>query len=684
MIVGTAGHIDHGKTSLVAKLTGVDTDRLKEEKARGITIELGFAYWPQPDGSVIGFIDVPGHEKLVHTMLAGASGIDLLLLVVAADDGIMPQTREHLAIAQLLGIRHGVIALTKGDLADGERIASVTNDLANLLAGGPFENAPVVPVSSATGHGLEELSGLIRESARRLGSRRADGAFRLAVDRSFTLAGIGTVVTGTVLSGAVETGDHILVSPSGLSARIRSIHAQNRPAQAGRAGDRCALNLAGPDISKHAIRRGDMILAPYLHAPTARIDAELTVLPSETRPVTMWMPVRLHHASAETLARVVLLGEDPIAPGRSANVQLVLDAPIAAAAHDRFVLRDVSATRTLGGGRFLDLRPPERKRRSPQRLAQLAALAQSDPADALARLLGIEPGYADLTAFARDRALGANATAALSRQLGLVHIAARDYGFVFLPETWDALTASVLETLKRYHEEAPDLPGMGLERLRLAVQPRLPAAVFRAALARLAAARHVIVEGSWIRLPEHEVRLTPDDERLWTRIAPLIGDKERFRPPRVRDIGHLLGIREEDIRRLFKLVARRGDVHEVAHDHFFLRSTVGEMVRIAARLAAEHPDGFNAAQFRDQLDNGRKVAIQILEFFDRHGVTFRRGDLRRINRQRLDLFASAGDSEIGREASPVGRPDFKSGRGRQTVSGGFDSHSLPPAREKSP
>ncbi len=681
MIVGTAGHIDHGKTSLVQRLTGVDTTHLKEEKARGITIELGFAYWPQPDGSVIGFIDVPGHEKLVHTMLAGASGIDVLLLVVAADDGVMPQTREHFAIARLLDIGTGIVALTKSDLVDEARIAEVRTEVANLLAGTRFENAPVVPVSAATGAGIDALSGLVTQCASGLAGRAADHGFRLAVDRSFTLPGIGTVVTGTILSGTVRTGDEVVVSPSGLAARVRSIHAQNRAADLGRAGDRCALNLAGPAIAKDAVGRGDMVLTPYLHAPTSRLDAELTLLESEPRPVKMWMPVRLHHASAEVGARVVLLGDDPVPPGGSAVVQLVLEAPIAAGAHDRFVLRDTTSSRTIGGGRFLDLRAPERHRRSPQRLAQLQALTNGDAAGAFDALLRAPPHFADFKSFARDRVLAPPQSEDLAARLGLVRIAIGDRQPGFLPDMWEAFARSVTETLKLYHEEAPDMQGMGLERLRLAVTPRLPALIFRAALARLSSERQVVVEGSWIRRPEHEVRLTPEDERLWARIAPLIGHGERFRPPRVRDLGHALGLPEEKVRGLFRLVARRGDVHEVALDHFFLRPTVAEMADIAAQLAAEHPDGFNAAQFRDRLDNGRKVAIQILEFFDRHGVTIRRGDLRRINRLRIDMFGAGPDSD-GRDASPVGRPDFKSGRGRQTVSGGFDSHSLPPVRER--
>lgn len=672
MIIGTAGHIDHGKTSLVRRLTGVDTDRLKEEKARGISIALGFAYWPQADGSVVGFIDVPGHEKFVHTMLAGATGIDLLLLVVAADDGVMSQTREHVAIARLLGISEAVVAITKADLVDARRIEAVEGEIAALLASGPFAGAPMLPVSTLTGEGLPELGDLLAAQAREARARQGDGAFRLAVDRCFTLQGTGTVVTGTILSGSVAVGDSITVSPGGLAARVRSIHAQNRPAERGLAGERCALNLAGPGIAKDAIRHGDMVLEPALHAPTMRFDAEVTLLPGE-KALTMWQPVRLHHAAAEIGARVVLLGE-VIAPGTEGLIQLVLDAPLAAAALDRFVLRDTSASRTIGGGLVLDLRAPERRRRSPERLGQLAALRLPDPAEALHGLLSAPPHHADLAGFVRDRALGSDAEGTLTRRLGLVRIGPT----AMLPLHWQALAQAAIERLDAFHAEHPDLPGMGLERLRFAVAPRWPAPLFRQALARLADDGVVVPAGSWLRRPGHEARLSPEDEALWGRIMPLVADGERFRPPRVRDIGQMLGRPEEEIRRLLRLTGRRGDVHEVALDHFFLRGTLAEMADIAAELAGLHPSGFNAAQFRDRLDNGRKVAIQILEFFDRHGVTIRRGDLRRINRRRLDLFGPPPGLSDGGETSPVGRPDFKSGRGRQTVSGGFDSHSLPP------
>lgn len=690
MIVGTAGHIDHGKTSLVRALSGVDTDRLQEEKSRGISIDLGFAYLPAGEDRVIGFVDVPGHERFVHNMLAGATGIDFVLIVVAADDGIMPQTREHLAIVDLLGISRGIVALTKCDLVDADRLAQVKNEIDNALLPTALAGCEIVPVSSVTGEGVDSLRQKLFDAAAHFNARSDKGRFRLAVDRSFTLHGTGTVVTGTVLSGQVAVGDQVLVGPRGLPARIRSIHAQNKPAETGRAGDRCALNLAGENISKDAIVRGDVVLDPELHAPTERIDADLRILPSEAKPVTQWMPVHLHHAASETPARIVLLQDEALAPGGRAFVQLVLERPIAAVAGDRFVLRDTSAQRTIGGGRFVDLRAPSRKRRGPERLAQLQACGIEDSEKALLALLDQAPGYVDLPAFARDRAIAASEIEEIAERNALIRLAAAKMTLVLSPAAWLRLKRSLVATLEKFHADNPDLAGMGLERLRLQLEPRLPAPAFAAMLQNLQRQKEAVLDGAWVRLPGHEVRLTPQDEALWARIRPLISGAERFRPPRVRDIAGLLDVGEGHVRHLLKLLSRAGQLDEVAHDHFFLRATVAEMVEIV-RLLGETAEGgqFSAAQLRDKLDNGRKVAIQILEFFDRHGVTLRRGDLRRINKHRLDLFRLPADENAGsvpllsgRETSPVGRPDFKSGKGRETVLSGFDSHSLPPSSKR--
>ena len=686
MIIGTAGHIDHGKTALVKALTGVDGDRLKEEKARGITIDLGFAYLPTAEGQIIGFIDVPGHERFVHTMLAGASGIDFALLTVAADDGVKPQTLEHLAILDLLGIANGVIAVTKADLVGDERIGEVTSQIKEAASGTMLANADVLAVSVMTGEGIDQLREYLIAAASLIHARSSEGRFRLAIDRVFTLAGLGVVVTGTVLSGSVRIGDQVRLSPSGLEARVRSIHAQNRPADVGRAGDRCALNLAGAAISKDAIRRGDVALDPALHAPSDRIDAVLRILHSEQKSIGQWFPVRLHHASAEVGARIVLLDDKALRPGESADVQLVLDQPIAAGVPDRFVLRDVSAQRTIGGGKFIDLRAPARKRRTPERQARRAALAIDDPRAALSALIDTPPLTVDLTAFARDRTLSDSQVDQLASEANLMILDARDARTALSRERWKSFAASMHEHVAAYHAANPDVQGIGREQLRLKLEPRLTKTAFAAALQKLADDGSIALDGAFVRLASHHVRFAAYDEAVWSSVAALLGGEERFRPPRVRDIAGATGRAERDVRRLLKLASRLGWVDEVAHDHFFLRETVREIVAIAAGIAAESETRtFNAADLRDRLDNGRKVAIQILEFFDRHGVTLRKGDLRRMNEHRLDLFGSPVLSSVdtyGGESSPVGRSDFKSEWGSEPVPGGFDSHSPPPTSPK--
>ncbi len=664
MIVGTAGHIDHGKTSLVKALTGVDTDRLKEEKARGITIDLGFAYLTMDDGSVVGFVDVPGHERFVHTMVAGASGIDVALLVVAADDGVMPQTREHLAILDLLHISRGIVALTKADLATPERLAEVTAQIREATAGTVLQGADILPVSTVTGDGVEALRDRLAVEAHTLGERAAEGRFRLAIDRVFVLPGIGVVVTGTVLSGIVRMKDPVVISPSGLTARVRSLHAQNRPMEIGRAGDRCALNLVGEGVSKDAIRRGDMVIDPSLHAPTDRIDARLHLLPGEPKAIGQWSPARMHHGAAEVGVRIVLLEEGSLQPGQMADVQLVLERPIDAAVLDRFVLRDVSAQRTMGGGHFIDLRPPSRHRRTEARRSQRAALAIDDPQRAFEALLDAPPYAWDLLAFARDRALSEAWIDETVGALSPVLFDAGEQRIAMAPMHWQDLATRLLEYLDAFHVANPDLQGVVREKLRLALQPRLPAEAFALVLQHPDVAAHVVRDGGFVRLSSHCLQLSPEREAQWLQIAPLLGGDVRFRPPRVRDIAGVLKRPEQDVRQLLKFAARLGLVDEVAHDHYFLRTTTHEMVLLAADIAGQAADGrFTAAQFRDRLDNGRKVAIQILEFFDRQGVTLNRGTLRRVQARYLDVFGPVPAVAVphGRESSPVGRPDFKSG-----------------------
>ncbi len=626
MIVGTAGHIDHGKTALVKALTGVDADRLKEEKARGITIDLGYAYSDLGDGRQLGFVDVPGHERFVHNMLAGATGIDAALLVVSAAEGIKPQTVEHLQIVDLLGLDRGIVALTKSDLADDDQILDRMAEVETLLSTTSLAGAEIIPVSALTGQGVDELKAKLLALGE--SGKGVTGFARLAVDRCFVLSGTGVVVTGTIHAGEIKVDDRLVLTPSGLEARVRSLHAQNRPAEIGRAGERCALNLSGSRLSKDSVRRGDWVVSPELHAPTDRIDVRLKLLASEGQPLKHWSPVHVHLGAAHVMGRVALIEDDRLAPGASGLAQLVLDEKLGVLAGDRIILRDPSATRTLAGAATIDPFGPPRNRRSVRRRAELAALDSAD-ADVLPKLLRLESGFVEMGRFGQSRNLRPGEVEGLLRAAGGESLE----GFGFLGETLAAARLDIVDTLKAFHAAKPDAPGLQPERLRVTLKKRWPITVFRILLDREVRAKKVTVDGPFLRIPGHSLTLGPKDEALWNKVAAELR-RERFKPPRVRDFAQAYSVPEPDMRRLLQRMARIGRVVEVAPDQYFLRPVVAEMIAIAHAFGRD----FTAAEFRDKLDNGRKVAILILEFFDRHGVTVRRGDLRRTVPQKLEQY----------------------------------------------
>jgi selenocysteine-specific elongation factor len=633
MIIGTAGHVDHGKTALVRALTGVDTDRLAEEKRRGITIDLGYAY-----AGDLGFVDVPGHERFVHTMLAGASGIDTALLVVALPEGIRPQTREHLHILSLLGIDHGVVALTKADLAS-DRIPDVSTALHGLLADTPLAGAKLIPVSAVTGAGIDALRAALVASA---GPARAvQGHPRLAVDRAFTLSGAGLIVTGTLVSGRIAVEDRLVLSPSGLELRVRSLHAQNKPAVEAVAGQRVALNITGPKLSKDAVSRGDWVLHPYIHAPTAAIDARITLLADGIRPLRQDTQVHLHLGAAHAMARVSLLDRERLEPGETTLVRLTLPQPIGALARDRIVLRDTGATSTIGGGVVLDPFPPRRGRRTLSRVAQLDALQDADTPVALRGLLAVAPGWADQAAFMRARNVPRVEQASLVDSAPAVVAG----GLMFAPARLDAIREKIVDALATYHRASPEMPGLQPSRLRLALADRPPVEAFAGILEAMRRDGALAQDGPWFRLPGHRVSLSPQDEKLWRAARPLIA-AERFRPPRVVEIAQTLKLPVVATRATFKRLMRMGQLVEIAPDHFFLRQTVAEMAAIAAAVEAE-TGLLTAASFRDRLNNGRKVAILILEFFDKAELTIRRGDVRRVRADRVRMFGPADSSVEG-------------------------------------
>ena len=646
MIIGTAGHIDHGKTTLVRALTGVDTDRLPEEKARGISIELGYAYTPLANGEMLGFIDVPGHERLVHTMLAGACGIDFALLVVAADDGVMPQTREHLAILGLLGVSQGAIALTKVDRVDGARLRQAEAEVRALLAGSTLRDAPLFAVDAtaadhtATGALRQHLQQMALSTA----ARPAEGLFRMAVDRVFTLAGHGTVATGTVFSGSVRVGDTVEAMPARQPLRVRSIHAQQRPVDIGRAGERCALNLTGPD--RETLARGDWLADPRGLAPSVRIDVRLELLAQDMRALRAWSPVHVHLGTAHRLAHLVPLDATELTPGGSALVQLVFDAPFCAVSGDRFITRDAQGRHTVGGGRVLDSAPPERRRRSPERLAVLEATERMLDGEGLAPLIAHAPFGARMVDLVR---LCARPQERLPLPGEVCTIDAGSDQFVFLPSRWQTLRQKVIQVLRQFHADVPDEPGADAGRLRRMSFPDMPIVLWRSLLAEMAADGAVRANGPWLHLPEHRSTLSKEDEALLQRLEPLVA-AGGFDPPWVRELAAAVREPEERVRAVLRKQLTQGGTYQIVRDLFYHPERVAELAGIV-RACARDGGAVSAAQFRDAVGLGRKRAIQILEFFDRVGYT------RRVR----DAHVLRAESLWGSAPAPRGAPPLAAG-----------------------
>lgn len=618
MIVGTAGHIDHGKTTLVRALTGVDTDRLKEEKERGISIELGYAYTLLDNGEVLGYVDVPGHERLVHTMVAGACGIDFALLVVAADDGVMPQTREHVAILELLDVTRGAVALSKIDRVDDDRLREVQAEVAAALAPTALHAAPIFPLNAAAPDdpGTAALRAHLYEVAAHLSQRRDEGLFRLAVDRVFTLPGHGTVVTGTVFSGRVSVGATVAVMPSGTAVRVRSIHAQNRASDVGRAGQRCALNLAG--IEKSAVSRGDWLADPGALAPTTHVDVRLSLLSDSGARIRHWSPLHIHLGTTHRVAHVVLLESDNLSAGESGRAQLVFDTPICAVPGDRFIARDAQAAHTVGGGVVLDPLAPSRKRRAPERLRYLDALERLIEGQGLEPLLQHAPRgirMADLVH------LTGQPPESVPLPPDAVVIETTHERFVLLPSHWRSLREHALVALHDFHAKAPDEPGPDVGRLRRIALPDLPDALWRALIDTLAHEGVLVRSGPWLHAPEHSVKLSRSEEALAEKLQPLIA-RGRFDPPWVRDLAAAVREPEERVRKVLRMLAMQGALHQIVHDLFYDRDSVRELADVVTVLAQEH-GAVEAARYRDAIGLGRKRTVQLLEFFDRVGYTRR-------------------------------------------------------------
>lgn len=637
MIVGTAGHIDHGKTSLLQALTGQSGDRRPQERERGMTIDLGYLYAElAPGAGLTGFVDVPGHEKFTHNMLAGAQGIDLVLLVVAADDGVMPQTREHLAIVELLGIPRALVAITKCDRVEAGRVAEVRRQVSDLLAPGPFAEAPLLDVSSVTGDGVEALRDALMRAQGDVEDRGVIGGFRLAIDRAFSVAGAGIVVTGTALSGSVAVGDKLILGPSGKTVRVRGLHAQNQPAEQAFAGQRVALNLSGERLELGQIHRGQWLLAEWLFAPTQRLDIELQLLADEPRTFEHFQPVHVHLGTQDVIARVALLEGASLKPGGRMFAQLLTNAPVHAVKGDRLIIRDQSAQRTLGGGRVLDPFAPARQRRSPERLAQLKALAESHNLEQTLPVL-LNHSVAGLDPQRLERQFN-RARADWSLPQNVRMIDTRQGPVLFNAQRWARLKFTLLEQLARFHELEPDQMGPDRDRLRRFSALPLERSTFASLLDELRAAGSIDASGPWLHLPDHQVRLNAEDEILWLQLQPLF-ELAGFDPPWVRDVAKALGQEDAVVRLLLRKLARLGLMHQVVRDLCISDTQLRRMAEVLLHLAEENPQ-IQVTSFRDALGLGRKRCIQFLEYFDRIGLTRRMGESRLIRHD--NALASSG------------------------------------------
>ena len=630
MLVATAGHVDHGKTLLVRSLTGVDTDRLPEEKERGLTIDLGFAYNQLEEGKTLGFVDVPGHERFVRNMLAGVGVIDCGLLVVAVDDGPMPQTREHFAILDLLGIKQLAVALTKIDKAEEGRVATVRKAVTELLGEGRFADAPIFPVSAMTNDGMEALSEYLDQSALAHREGSAHGNFRLAVDRSFTVSGTGLVVTGAVFSGQITVGDRVLLMPAGIEVRVRTLHAQNQPSREGRMGQRCALNIAGSGLKNIEVHRGDWLVAPSLSETSRRFDARLRVLPSESRALTHWTPVHVHLGAASLTGRVAILEARQIEPGEEGLVQVVLDQETTLVHGDRFVLRDQSARCTIAGGVIIDPLSPARGRARIARIEYLQAMQAEDTHKALGSLLEQELDGVNLEHFALARNLTPAESVACVSQSNARVISGSSARVGISSARWTKIRDRIVNDLRHWHDANQESIGPDDASLCKPLSRQASRALLRVALNELIREGVIVREGSCVRLDSHVPKLSKEEDALWERVRRHVSERS-LKPPVVADLAQRLKLDVPSLDAFLGRSVGRGQLVRLARNRCYHPQAIAELARVAELLAKEQENGmFDARSYRDRSGLGRNLAIEVLEYFDATGLTLRVGDARKV------------------------------------------------------
>ncbi len=622
IIVGTAGHVDHGKTTLIHALTGVNTDRLREEQERGMTIDLGFASLVLPNGQRIGIVDVPGHERFLKNMLAGAGGVDVALMVIAADESVMPQTSEHLEILQLLEVKRGVIALTKADVVDAEWLAVVEDDIRSALKDTFLADAPMIPVSGITREGIPELIDALQTACLSVEARDATGPFRIPVDRVFTLTGFGTVITGTLVSGTIKVGDPVEVMPSGLESRARQIQVHGAKVDRAEAGTRVAVNLAGLEVADLA--RGDVIASPGTLKASTTLDARLTLLANAPHPLKNRARVRFHTGTAEILGRLTLLDRDELKPGDQTYAQFRAESPTAVSRGDRFVIRSYSPMVTIGGGVIVDPAARKHRRFDAGAIESLETASKGTPEEMLDQMLRqAASGIAPQELLKKAEMPEPEAVLQSLREAGRV---VELEGRVMHASVAAAFASGIRDALAGFHAKHPLKPGMPREELRGTAGKGLENKVFAALLAYLQAEGEIAVSDTLVRLPDFEPTLTARQQSALDSLARTLLDAG-LNVPDADEFLRTTGLPQQEAKEILELLVHRGEAVKIAEGMFLHTSTVTE-AESAVRDFLEENGRITVSQFRDLTGTSRKYAVPLLEYFDSKRITRRVGDER--------------------------------------------------------
>ncbi len=633
IILGTAGHVDHGKTSLIRALTGIETDRLKEEKKRGITIELGFAHLDLPCGHRLGIVDVPGHEKFIRNMVAGAAGMDMVAFIIAADEGIMPQTVEHFDICKLLGVKDGLIILTKKDMVEPEWLEMVEEEVREFFRDSFLEEAPILHVSSVTGEGIEAVKRKLDEKVQGINFQEEFGPFRLAVDRVFSMKGFGTVITGTSLSGRISVGEDLMFYPAELSAKIRGIQVHGKDVDVIEAGHRTAINLQGRE--KNEINRGDMAATPGSMTPSIRLDCRLHYLAGSEKELTNRTQVRVHVGTREILGRVSLMETDAVIPGSDANVQLLLQEPVAVWPGDRYVIRSYSPIRTIGGGIVYNNAPRKRKRtaqRDRKQNREIFTVYESGTAEEKMLLFLKESGFSGIIAdelATRLGVFGKKLKKLLQQPIstGRIVVVESDSRRLVAASVLQQLTATIEQLLAAYHKENPLKTGLAKEELRSQLRPQVDPKLFNYALNFLGKKEKIIQEEAEVRLSNHEVTLQVDEQAMREQISNLYL-KSGLKPPNLKDVLLKFGeFPEAQIRQVIDLLMQDSEIIKINEALYFHASVLEKLKKQLVDFIKKEGE-IDAPRFKTMTGLTRKFSIPLLEYFDKVKLTIRIGDKR--------------------------------------------------------